>query len=144
MLVDEARRKLDALAMEDVKELARKELLKRDANTLADVCVTLMDREQLSEWAIPSVVSETKKKYGRLDEQALKRSFPELTVDDGKIRISLSRSVDVTNEMYEAGVRLVCEGYSGDDLLMSVWAPIEDDHEASRTDGLREKQEKKS
>lgn len=136
MLVDEAHQKLDTLAIEDVKELARKELLRRDVHTLADVCVTLMDKEQLSEWAVPFVVNEEREKrpvkYGRLNENALKRLFPKFTVEEDKVRIPLGQSATIANEMFETNsVRLVCEGYSGDHLLMGVWAIVEEMEEVS-------------
>ena len=134
MLVEEARKKLDALALEDVKELARRELLKRDQNTLADVCLTLMDREQLTEWAVPVVVNEEKEtqpvKYGRLNGEALKRLFPTSTVEEDRLRIPLDDCVKLTNETFEQhGVRLVCEGYGGSSLLMGGWAPIPEEKE---------------
>jgi len=136
MLVEEARKKLDALALEDVKELARRELLKRDQNTLADACLTLMDREQLTEWAVPVVVNEDAVKevqpvkYGRLNGEALKRLFPTSTVEEDRLRIPLDDCVKLTNETFEQhGVRLVCEGYGGSSLLMGGWAPIPEDVE---------------
>jgi hypothetical protein len=131
MLVDEAKKKLDVLSLEDVQELARGEFQKRDINTLADVCIALMDKEQLSEWAIPAIISEERHhptKCGRLNEQALKKMFPQFVIENDRVYVPLAQSTVVANEMFEKNsVRLVCEGYSGDDLLMSAFGPIIED-----------------
>ncbi|MDP1713063.1 MAG: hypothetical protein Q8K86_11485 [Candidatus Nanopelagicaceae bacterium] len=147
MLVQEAKELLQKMPLEDVREIVRKEFLTKDVGTLADICITLFEDEQLLEWAVPAVLAEEKAgkpvTYGKLNEAAIKRAIPSAVVSDGLLRVSLLESISTSNQLFiKHSIRLVAEGMEGDGFLMGVYAPIVEEEEVVKVGYEGEVEEK--
>lgn len=129
MNLEEIKKQMATMSEESLRESARAELSKRDPRTLIDICLAVMNREQLEEWVLPSLCEQKntygKLIYGKLTESAVKRLLPDLGWVDGLLKVALKDSAVLSHRLFtNHRIRLVTEGLVDDSILVSVHAPV--------------------
>jgi len=124
--VNDIRERLKRMTQDDLREFVRKELHDRDRRTLADLCLQLMDRDEMVEWAIPvAFAAMNESKYGKLKETGIRKILPKAELHSGLVKMSVEECSKLTHELFQKkGIRVVCEGTGIGCVYASLYAPL--------------------